>query len=117
MSTSIAYLKKRLLDLGRYDLVSAAERGEVSFYACAEEAGLVRRREVQGNGSTNQAKTRAWALHRITRQAASLAPQPQPETCAEVKPAPAEKVVKAKPKKRVSAKLDPKKLDVRALVG
>jgi hypothetical protein len=110
MSTSVAYLRKRLTDLKRHDLLDAVDRGEISTYAAAEEAGLVRRREVQGNGSPNQAKARAWALMRITRQSASLAPQPEPAP-------PAEKVVKAKPKRRASAKLVPKKLDARALIG
>src|SRR5262249_4559680 len=77
MSTSVAYLRKRLADVGRQDLLDAAERGEISTYAAAEEAGLVRRPEIQGNGSPNQAKTRAWALARITRQAAPAASQPE----------------------------------------
>ena len=74
MSTSIAYLRKRLADIGRYDLLDAAEAGLVSHFAAAEEAGLVRRREVLGNGSPNQAKKRAWTLARVTRQAEPLAP-------------------------------------------
>jgi hypothetical protein len=86
MSTSVAYLRKRLADIGRHDLLEAAERGEVSTFAAAEEAGLVTRREVTGNGSPNQAKKRAWALARITRQALPLAPKPEPEFC--LKPAP-----------------------------
>jgi hypothetical protein len=74
VSTSVAYLKKRLADIGRYDLLDAAEAGLVSHFAAAEEAGLVRRREVLGNGSPNQAKKRAWTLARVTRQAEPLAP-------------------------------------------
>ena len=66
MSTSVAYLRKRLADIGRYDLLDAADRGLVSVYACAEEAGLVTRPEVQGNGSPNAAKRRAWSLMRVT---------------------------------------------------
>jgi hypothetical protein len=77
MSTSIVVLRKRLADIGRHDLLAAAEAGEISTYAAAEEAGLVRRRPVTGNGSENQAKKRAWALARITRQAQP--PQIQPE--------------------------------------
>jgi hypothetical protein len=78
VSTSVAYLRKRLADIGRYDLLEACERGEVSTYACAEEAGLVTRREITGNGSPNQAKKRAWALARITRQS-PLTPKAEPE--------------------------------------
>ena len=77
MSTSVSYLRKRLADIGRYDLLDAADRGDVSHYAAAEEAGLVRRREVTGNGSPNAAKRRAWALARITRQAPPLALKPE----------------------------------------
>jgi hypothetical protein len=71
MSTSVAYLRKRLADIGRHDLLQAADAGLVSVYACAEEAGLVRRREVLGNGSPNQAKRRAWELHKISKQTAT----------------------------------------------
>ena len=78
MSTSVAYLRKRLADIGRHDLLEAAERGEVSTFACAEEAGLVTRRPVEGNGSPNQAKKRAWTLARITRQS-PLTQKPEPE--------------------------------------
>jgi hypothetical protein len=89
MSTSVAYLRKRLADIGRHDLLEAAERGEVSTFAAAEEAGLVTRREVTGNGSPNQAKKRAWALTRITRQALPLAPRPEPKPEPEFSPKPA----------------------------
>jgi hypothetical protein len=68
VATSVAYLRKRLADIGRYDLLEACERGEVSTYAAAEDAGLVTRREVLGTGSPNQAKKRAWKLMQITRQ-------------------------------------------------
>ena len=71
MSTSVSYLRKRLADIGRHDLLDAAEAGLVSFFAAAEEAGLIRRKEVQGNGSPNQAKKRAWALHKISKQTAT----------------------------------------------
>ena len=79
MGTSVAYLRKRLADIGRHDLLDAAERGLISTFAAAEEAGLVTRREVQGNGSPNQAKKRAWTLARITRQAPPLPPKPEPQ--------------------------------------
>jgi hypothetical protein len=69
MSTSVAYLRKRLADIGRTDLLRAAERGEVSFYAASEAAGLVRRRAVQGNGSRNAAKQRQFRIRAILREA------------------------------------------------
>ena len=79
MSTSVAYLKKRLAAVGRHDLLQAAESGLVSHFAAAEEAGLIRRKEVAGTGSPNQTKKRLWALSRITRQAPPLPPKPRPE--------------------------------------
>jgi hypothetical protein len=63
--TSVEYLIKRLQDIGRDDLLAAVARREISAYAAACEAGLVTRRPVQGGGSPNQAKRRAYALHRI----------------------------------------------------
>jgi len=79
MSTSVSYLRKRLADIGRYDLLDAADRGLVSVYACAEEAGLITRPEVQGNGSPNAAKRRAWALMRVTAGKSPLAPESEAE--------------------------------------
>jgi hypothetical protein len=73
MSTSVAYLRKRLTDIGRQDLLDAVNAGAISTFAAAEEAGLIRRQEVLGTGSPNQAKKRAWTLARITRQAPPLA--------------------------------------------
>jgi hypothetical protein len=78
MSTSVAYLRKRLTDIGRQDLLDAAERGEISTFAAAEEAGLVRRQAVLGTGSENAAKRRAWAIMKATRQTPPLAPKPGP---------------------------------------
>jgi len=69
MSTSVSYLRKRLADIGRTDLLNAAERGEVSFYAASEAAGLIRRRAVQGNGSPNAAKRRQFRIRAILREA------------------------------------------------
>jgi hypothetical protein len=89
VSTSVAYLRKRLADIGRYDLLHAAERGEVSFFAAAEAADLVRRKEVLGTGSENQAKKRAWAIGRITRQAPPLPPKPELMPAPEFSPKPA----------------------------
>jgi len=67
VSTSIAYLSKRLADIGRYDLLEGAARGEFSYLAAAEWAGLVTRRPPTGNGSPNAAKRRAWALAKVER--------------------------------------------------
>src|SRR5262249_40028245 len=78
MSTSVAYLRKRLADVGRQDLLDAAEAGLISTYAAAEEAGLVTRREVLGTGSPNQTKKRLWALSRIARGVPPLPPKPEP---------------------------------------
>jgi hypothetical protein len=80
MSTSVEYLRKRLAAIGRYDLLEACERGEVSTFACAEEAGLIKRREVTGRGSENQAKKRDWALMRITRRTSPPTPKPEQQT-------------------------------------
>jgi len=67
MSTSVAYLRKRLADIGRYDLLEAAERGEISTFAAAVEVGLCKRPEALGTGSPNAAKKRNWALMKIRR--------------------------------------------------
>ena len=72
MSTSIAYLSKRLADIGRHDLLAGAERGEFSYLAAAEWAGLVTRRPASGGGSQNAAKRRAWALAKVERCAEAL---------------------------------------------
>jgi hypothetical protein len=79
MSTSVAYLRKRLAAVGRFDLLEAAERGEISVHTAAIEAQLIRRPEPTGRGSQNAAKRRAWALRRITGQAPPLPhTEPQP---------------------------------------
>src|SRR5262249_45927539 len=85
---SVAFLRKRLRDIGRYDLLEAAEAGEISTFAAAEEAGLVTRRPVTGNGSENAAKRRYWALRRITGKAPPLPPQLALQPAPETSPAP-----------------------------
>jgi hypothetical protein len=76
MSTSRAYLAKRLRAIGRDDLVAAAERGEVSLHAAALWAGLITQQYVsEGNGSQNASKRAAWALLRAER---ATVPKPQP---------------------------------------
>jgi len=121
VSTSVAYLRKRLADIGRYDLLEAAERGEVSFYACAEEAGLVTRREITGNGSPNQAKKRAWKLAQITRQTSPVAPESaQPKFSPPPKRDVLDVQTRVKHRRAKSAKepeLPKLKLDPRALIG
>jgi hypothetical protein len=77
MSTSVAYLTKRLRDIGRHDLLRAIECNELSTYAAAEAAGIVKRRPVTGNGSENQSKTRAWAVARATGKVPPLPPRPE----------------------------------------
>jgi hypothetical protein len=86
VSTSVAYLRKRLAAIGRHDLLEAAEAGLISTFAAAEACGLVTRREILGNGSENQAKKRAWAIGRITRQAPPLPPRPEPKPEPEFSP-------------------------------
>jgi hypothetical protein len=95
MSTSVAYLRKRLADIGRHDLLAAADRGDISTHAAAEAAGLIRtaRSRVTGNGSQNQARRRHWAVLRATGQAPPLPhtePQPEPQPGRPVSPLPGE---------------------------
>ena len=78
MSTSVAYLRKRLNDIERHDLLAAVEAGHISTFAAAEEAGLIKRPPVGGNGSENQAKKRAWAIMKATGRGPTLAPKPGP---------------------------------------
>jgi hypothetical protein len=60
--TSVEYLRKRLLDRRQFELLAAIDRGEISTYAAAEAAGLIRRKPVLGTGSDNESKRRAWAI-------------------------------------------------------
>lgn len=87
-STSVAYLRKRLADIGRYDLLSAADRGDLSTHAAAEAAGLITtaRSRVTGNGSQNMARKRAWAVARATGQAPPLPPKPEPQPEPQLRP-------------------------------
>lgn len=85
MSTSVAYLRKRLADIGRDDLLAGAEAGLFSVHAAAIEAGLIKQPDVTGNGSQNQSKRIAWAIHKATRGTASPA---QPGLSHGTQPAP-----------------------------
>ena len=80
MSSSVAFLQKRLADIGQFDLLQAARRGEISTFAAAEAAGLIRtaRSRVLGTGSENQAKKRAWAIARITGQSLQVQSEHRP---------------------------------------
>src|SRR5262249_44093296 len=75
VSTSVAYLRKRLADVGRQDLLDAAEAGLISTFAAAEEAGLVRRRGGLGTGSPNATKRGAWGISRKTQGTPAAAAQ------------------------------------------
>jgi len=72
MSTSISYLRKRLRDIGRFDLLEGAERGDFSFHAASIAAGLIKQPANTGNGSQNRARSTAWALAKASRQSAPL---------------------------------------------
>jgi hypothetical protein len=76
---SIEYLTKRLQQGGHLDLLAAVERCELSTYAAAEAAGIVKRRPVTGGGSENQARRRNWAVLRATGKAPALEPRPEPK--------------------------------------
>jgi hypothetical protein len=67
MSTSTSYLRKRLRDIGRLDLLEGAERGDFSFHAAAIDAGLIKQPAINGNGSQNASKRTAYALWKATR--------------------------------------------------
>jgi hypothetical protein len=62
--TSRAYIIARLRREKLDHLADAVERGEVSAYAIACELGW-QKRKVLGTGSENEAKRRAWALHKL----------------------------------------------------
>jgi hypothetical protein len=76
MSTSISYLRKRLRDIGRLDLLAGAERGDFSFHAAAIDAGLIKQPAIIGNGSQNAAKRTAYAIWKATRSSPLDGPMP-----------------------------------------
>jgi hypothetical protein len=59
------YLIRKLEEAGHHDLVAAIENKQVSAFACAEALGWRKRQPIQGTGSPNAAKRRAWALHKL----------------------------------------------------
>jgi hypothetical protein len=62
--TNRAYLLYRLERAGEVELLAAVEAGELSAFAAAVEAGIVRRPAALGTGTTNHAKWRAFAIAR-----------------------------------------------------
>ena len=120
MSTSRSYLRKRLIAVGRADLVEAVESGQgILMYHAAEEAGLIRRRPILGSGSPNQTKARLWAMAKITRRA----PVPLEPAQPRFSPPPKRDVldVQTRVKQRAKSAKEPElpklKLDPRALIG
>jgi hypothetical protein len=63
--TSRDYLIRKLKEAGRNDMVAAIEAGHVSAFACVVELGWRKRAPIQGTGSPNAAKRRAWAMHKL----------------------------------------------------
>jgi len=74
---SRAYLEARLTRDAEEGVRTAAallqgvHNGTISIYAAAAEMNYTRRREPNGRGSQNMARTRDWRLHRL------LNPRPQ----------------------------------------
>ena len=121
MSTSRSYLRKRLLAIGRADLVEAVESGQgILMYHAAEEAGLIRRRPILGSGSPNQTKARLWAMAKITRRAPVPLEPAQPRFSPPPKRDVLDVQTQVKHRRTKSAKepeLPKLKLDPRALIG
>jgi hypothetical protein len=67
MSTSRNVLLRKLRQRGHSVLAEAAERGDVSAYAAACYAGIVREKEPSGKGSPNVSKLNAWRIHQLLR--------------------------------------------------
>ena len=65
--TSRQYLCGRLRKEGHFALLAAVERGDLSAYAAAEEAGFITRRPILGTGSENAAKRRMFAVRNALR--------------------------------------------------
>src|SRR5262245_44536455 len=82
--TSVEYLTDRLRRAGRFDLLDAIARRELSTFAAAEAAGIVRRRAVLGTGSPNASNRRNWAVLRATGKVPALEPR-EPEPPAQAK--------------------------------
>jgi hypothetical protein len=59
------YILARLRREGLTDLITAIEDKKVSAFAVGVELGWFSRPEIRGTGSQNQARSRAYALHRV----------------------------------------------------
>jgi len=94
--TSVEYLTDRLRRAGRFDLLDAIARRELSTFAAAEAAGIVRRRAVLGTGSPNASNRRNWAVLRATGKVPALEPR-EPEPPAQAKFSPATRAIVARP--------------------
>jgi hypothetical protein len=64
--TSVTFLKRRLAEIGRKDLLQAVEGGLLSAYAAAEAAGLVTRRPTTGTGTAGPAQRRQHIVRQVT---------------------------------------------------
>jgi hypothetical protein len=73
--TSREYILDRLTRAGRPDLVEAVEAGVVSAFAVAVELGWLKRLNLTGTGSTNQAKRRRFQLDALMSEAWEDEPQ------------------------------------------
>jgi hypothetical protein len=73
--TSVEYLRGRLRKGGHFALLAAVERGDISTYAAAEEAGYVTRRPTLGTGSENATKRRLWAMRAALRNGDGQPPE------------------------------------------
>jgi len=65
--TSREYLCGRLRKEGHFALLAAVERGDLSAYAAAEEAGFVTRRPTLERGSQNALRRRMFAIRNALR--------------------------------------------------
>src|SRR5262245_196679 len=65
--TSREYLTSRLRKEGHFALLAAVERGDLSAYAAAEEAGFVTRRPTLERGSQNALRRRMFAVRNALR--------------------------------------------------
>jgi hypothetical protein len=64
--TSVSYLLTRLKNEGHSDLAEAVESGRLSAFAAGEAAGYLKRPQVLGTGSKNQARKRQHQLRAAT---------------------------------------------------
>jgi hypothetical protein len=77
--TSRQYLVSRLERAGRTDLLDGIAQGQISVFAAAAEAGIVRRRKTVADGDHNATRRREFAMAAVLERA-----PPTPYVCAEV---------------------------------